>query len=116
MPQGSRLDVRFYRTEAGNEPVREWLRALPKSERRGIGEDVRTLQLGWPLGMPLVRKLEPGLWEVRIHLPGRIARVIVTVEDEVVILLHAFIKRSKAIPAKELDTARRRRQRLTERE
>lgn len=46
------LDVRFFATESGNEPVREWLKARPASERRKIGEDIKTVQFGWPLGMP----------------------------------------------------------------
>jgi len=33
------------------------------------------VQEGWPLGMPLVRNLAKGLWEVRCTLPNTIARV-----------------------------------------
>jgi phage-related protein len=73
-----RLTVVFYRSEAGREPVREWLKGLPKEERKVIGIDLKTVQFGWPLGMPLVRKLEPGLWEVRSSLAGKIARVLFT--------------------------------------
>ncbi len=72
------LDVRFFATESGNEPVREWLKALPASERRTIGEDIKTVQFGWPLGMPLVRKLAKDLWGIRIHLVDRIARLLFT--------------------------------------
>jgi len=59
------LSVTFFRTASGNEPVREWLKSLPREERRVLGEDIKTVQFGWPLGMPLVRKLDKGLWEVR---------------------------------------------------
>lgn len=55
------LEVRFFRTEAGNEPVRDWLKELPVTDRRTIGEDLKTVQWGWPLGMPLVRKMAPEL-------------------------------------------------------
>ena len=51
------LDVRFFRTDAGKEPVREWLKDLSAIERKTIGEDIKTVQFGWPLGMPLVRNL-----------------------------------------------------------
>jgi phage-related protein len=68
------LSVVFYRTTAGNEPVREWLLGLKRDNRRIVGQDVKTAQYGWPLGMPLIRKLEPGLWEVRSHLADGIAR------------------------------------------
>lgn len=106
------LDVRFFATGSGNEPVREWLRALPATERRTIGEDIKTVQFGWPLGMPLVRKLAKDLWEIRIHLADRIARVLFTVVSHTMILLHAFIKKSQATPADELDVAKRRLQQL----
>jgi phage-related protein len=102
------LDVRFFRTEAGNEPVRDWLRELPAPDRRTVGEDLKTVQFGWPLGMPLVRKMEPGLWEVRVALDKRIARLLFTVESDVIVLLHGFIKKSRATPADDLNLARQR--------
>jgi hypothetical protein len=51
------LTVCFLKTESGNEPVRQWLRDPDPLDRKTIGEDVKTVQIGWPLGMPLVRKL-----------------------------------------------------------
>ena len=102
------LKVVFYCTEAGHEPVREWLIGLSREARKAIGEDLKTAQFGWPLGMPLIRKLEPGLWEVRSNIDQGIARVIFTVEGTTLILLHAFVKKSKKTPLNELNTARRR--------
>ena len=102
------LTVVFYRTEAGNEPVREWLKNLKREDRRTIGEDIKTAQYGWPLGMPLIRKLEPGLWEVRSNLRQGIARVLFTVMGRLMVLLHGFIKKSQKTPREDLETARRR--------
>jgi phage-related protein len=102
------LDVRFFATTQGTEPVREWLKALPALERRIIGEDIKTVQFGWPLAMPLVRKLAKDLWEVRIHLPDRIARVLFTVVGQTMVLLHGFIKKSQTLPADELNVAKNR--------
>lgn len=102
------LLVAFYRTEAGNEPVREWLKGQKREDRQSIGEDIKTAQFGWPLGMPLIRKLEPGLWEVRSHVSQGIARVIFTVEGSTMLLLHGFVKKSRKTPPEELHTARRR--------
>jgi phage-related protein len=82
MTEEMRLRVVFYKTEAGKEPVRDWLKSLPTEEKKIIGQDIKTVQFGWPLGMPMVRKLEKDLWEVRSHLPNRIARVIFTVSDD----------------------------------
>lgn len=99
------LKVAFYRSETGNEPVREWLRELSRNDKRQIGEDIKTAQLGWPLGMPLIRKIDKDLWEVRTHLADGIARVFFTVDGEHMILLHGFIKKSQKTPQNELKTA-----------
>ena len=99
------LNVVFYRTDAGNEPVREWLKDLPRDDKRQIGEDIKTAQLGWPLGMPLIRKIDKDLWEVRTRLADGIARVFFTVDNEYMILLHGFIKKSQKTPLSELKTA-----------
>lgn len=103
-----RLQVIFFKTEAGNEPVREWLKALPQEEKKTIGQDIKTVQFGWPLGMPLVRKLDKDLWEVRSYLPNRIARVLFTVSDKTMVLLHGFIKKSQKTPADDLALAKQR--------
>lgn len=106
------LTVAFFRTEADNEPVREWLTGLGRKQRRLIGIDIKTVQLGWPIGMPVVRKLEPKLWEVRSDLEGIIARVIFTVVGSQMILLHGFIKKSQKTPTVDLQTARQRHAKL----
>ncbi|PAA29621.1 hypothetical protein CJU73_06850 [Pseudomonas fragi] len=106
------LTVAFFRTEADNEPVREWLTGLGREQRRLIGIDIKTVQLGWPIGMPVVRKLEPKLWEIRSDLEGIIARVIFTVVGSQMILLHGFIKKSQKTPTVDLQTARQRHAKL----
>lgn len=106
------LDLRFFRTPSGNEPVKEWLRSLSREDRRTVGEDLKTIQFGWPLGMPLVRKPETGLWEARVFLDGRVARLIFTIDGNCMILLHGFIKKQRATPLSDLDLARTRRHRL----
>src|SRR5438094_1356052 len=102
------LSVAFFRTESGNEPVREWLKALPREERRIIGEDIKAVQFGWPLGMPLVRKLDTGLWEVRSHLPAGTTRVLFTAAEGRMILLHGFTKKSQKTPQNDLELAKTR--------
>jgi phage-related protein len=108
MDESVHLRVVFFKTEADAEPVRDWLRELDRKDRKTIGEDIKTVQFGWPLGMPLVRKLDAELWEVRSRLDRRIARVIFTVHDNLMILLHGFIKKSQKTPIADLSTARRR--------
>lgn len=86
--------------------MRIWLRELFATDRKTIGEDIKTVQFGWPLGMPLVRKLDKDLWEIRIHLDGRIARVLFTVSNGKIVLLHGFIKKSQATPQPDLKLAK----------
>jgi phage-related protein len=60
--------------------------------------------------MPLVRKIERDLWEVRTKLSDRrIARVLFTVGNSEIALLHGFIKKSQKTPQKDLDISRSRR-------
>ena len=103
-----RLKVVFYRTRSGSEPVRDWLQGLTRDEKRIIGEDIKTVQFGWPLGMPLIRKLESDLWEVRSHLRNKIARVLFTIENDNMILLHGFIKKSQKTPKEDIQLAEKR--------
>src|ERR1043166_180881 len=106
------LAVVFYRTRAGAAPVRDWLKSLPVVGRKTLGADIKTVQFGWPLGMPLVRKLDEKLWEVRSKLADGIARVLFTVVGNTMVLLHGFVKKSQKTPARELATARERLKRL----
>ncbi len=102
-----RISAVFYRTEAGNEPVREWLKNLPKDDKKRIGADILTVELGWPIGMPACRPLRGGLYEVRTNLDqNRIARVIFYV-DRVsrMILLNGFMKKTQKTPDTELRLA-----------
>jgi phage-related protein len=102
------LEVRFFQTTNAKEPVGEWLKALIKDDRQSIGEDIKTAQFGWPLGMPLVRKLEKNLWEVRTPITNGIARVLFTIIGNQMVLLHGFVKKSQKTPKPDLETARKR--------
>ncbi len=102
------LRVIFFRTEAGNEPVREWLHGLSTDDKKAIGADILAVQWVWPIGKPLVDSLGGGLWEVRSSLGDRIARVFFIIVHEEIILLHGIIKKSRTAPKRELDLARKR--------
>jgi len=62
--------------------------------------------------MPLIRKLESDLWEVRSRLRDRVVRTLFTVEGGTMVILHAFVKKSNRAPEPELDVARHRCARL----
>ncbi len=104
------LNVVFFKTEAGNEPVREWLKELPKTETKTIGTDILTVQYAWPVGKPLVDNLGDGIWEVRSRLDSRIARTLFCIVDEEIVLLHGFMKKTRKTPQNELNLAKKRKQ------
>ena len=102
------IPVVFFALDSEKEPVRDWLKALDKDSKRAIGEDIKTLQFGWPIGMPLARKIDDNLWELRSKLDKGIARTFFTVHGNKLVLLHGFIKKSQKTPTKELSLAKRR--------
>jgi len=104
----------FWQSHAGREPVREWIRGLGKEDRRVIGFDLRLVQFGWPIGMPLCRVLGGGLWELRSNLgAGRISRVIFAFNGGKLVLLNSFIKKTPKTPLAELELAKSRLKDLT---
>jgi phage-related protein len=104
-----RLPVFFYSTEAGGEPVREWLRELDPEDRRAIGINLLRVQEQWPIGMPVCKSLGKGLWEVRTNLSSsRTARVLFFVDEGQIGVVHGFIKKTRKTPAADLELARKR--------
>jgi phage-related protein len=94
----------FYRVKAGAE-----LKALPRAERRIIGEDIADVEYSWPIGLPLCRPMTRGLWEIRSDLPGnRTARVLFCIAEGHMVLLHGFIKKTPRTPDDDLALARKR--------
>ena len=102
-----KIQLVFFRNQAGSEPVREWLKSLEEAERHTIGKDLLRAQWRWPVGMPLCRPMGRGLWEVRSDLPSnRIARVLVCLYQGRLVALHGFIKKTRATPIDDLALAR----------
>ena len=108
MTKTPRLTVRFFIESTGSEPVRDWLRRLPADEKREIGSDIKTVQFGWPIGMPVVGHIEGDIWEVRTRMATRIARVLFVLDGNMMLLLHGFIKKERKTPQADLDLAKQR--------
>ncbi len=108
MANAPRLNAVFYATSSGNEPVREWLKGMPKQDRRTIGEDIAYVQYKWPIGKPRVDHLRGAIWEVRTSLGNRIARTLFAVDDGTMLLLHGFIKKTRQAPVSEIALAEKR--------
>jgi phage-related protein len=109
MEQLRPLPLQLWRSAAGNEPTRDWFRALPDDDRKVLGKDLRRLQFAWPVGMPLVRYMGKNIWELRTSLPShREARVLFAVDPSGIAVLNAFIKKSQKTPENELKLAQKR--------
>jgi phage-related protein len=108
-----RIPASFYQSETGNEPVRVWLKQLETADRKIVGTDIKTVEYGWPIGMPTCRSMGKGLYEVRSNLSSnRIARVLFCIYEEKMILLHGFIKKTQKTSDRDLDLALRRKRTL----
>jgi phage-related protein len=108
-----KIDLVFFRNDAGTEPVRDWLKGLDEEERRAIGVDLLRAQWRWPVGMPLCRPMGKGLWEVRTQLPSkRTARVLICFYRACLVALHGFIKKTRATPEDDLTLAKKRQKEL----
>ncbi len=85
------------------------VKSLDTADRRIIGEDIKDVEYSWPIGMPLVRSLGRGLWEVRSSLPhGRIARALFCAEPDCVLPLHGFMKKRQKTPKRDIELAHER--------
>ena len=103
------IPLAFWKSATGNEPVRDWLRDLPREDQRSIGRNIATVQFGWPVGLPLCRPMSGGLWELRALLPSRReARVLFGLREGMLVALHAFIKKTQKTPSGEMALARKR--------
>lgn len=102
------LECRFYRTRAGSEPVRDWLKNLEKDVRIAVGSDIERVQWTWPVSKPLVDGFGHGLYEVRTALGGSIYRVLFCCAEGEMVLLHGFQKKTRKTAQADIDLARAR--------
>jgi phage-related protein len=70
---------------------------------------IKTVEFGWPVGMPVCRSIGGGIYEVRPDLAqNRIARVLFYFDKNGrMVLLHGFIKKTQKTPEEDLELARR---------
>ena len=111
-PKVKVLTVHFYKSPSHNEPVRDWLKFRTIEEKKAIGEDIKAVEYSWPVGYPLVVKLDRDLWEVRTTLPQGISRIFFTIWEKYMVLLHSIIKKTQKTPQQDIDTAKIRRNRV----
>lgn len=111
----SRYKVAYYQTTRGEEPVFEFVKKQDKATRAKINRFVELLESNGPdLGMPFARYLKEGLYELRIRGKNEVRIFYVArLANNVIMLVHAFNKRSQKLPQHELALARKRQKELT---
>ena len=101
-----KIIAHFYKTANDTEPVRNWLLKLSIEYRKTVGKDIQKVEFGWPIGMPYSRPLGRGLFEVRSDISDkRIARVIFIIQNDGMVLLHGFVKKTQKTSKADLDLA-----------
>ncbi|WP_208245535.1 type II toxin-antitoxin system RelE/ParE family toxin (plasmid) [Rhizobium sp. T1470] len=85
-----RIVAKFFVTDEGAEPVKEWLKSLDKADRHTVGSDIGAVEFGWPFGMPICRPIREGVREVRSSIKdGSVeARTYFGIDNGIMLLLH----------------------------
>ncbi len=98
-------NVRFFHTARGEHPVQSFIKEQDEAAYAKILHSIQLLKHHGPfLKPPYIKKLQDGLYELRIS--GTVAiRILYTLQDCEYYLLHAFKKKSQKTPRKELKTA-----------
>jgi phage-related protein len=105
--------VLFYETASGNEVVLDFIRQLSAEEKKVVGEDLKAVQIGFPMGLPLCRPLGDGLYEIRSSLPSKREFRLIFLFDrarQCLLVVHALFKKSAKLPKADLDLARKRKE------
>jgi len=106
----------FYKSESGNEPVKDELLNLGRPVKTVIGEDIKFVELYWKIDRPYVDQLRKGngftektIYEIRskVFVGGATKeyRVLFFVINDLMILTHMFEKKTRTTPAKEINLA-----------
>ena len=104
------MEVEFYSTPAGDEVVGEFLSSLPDKDLAKALRGIKLLkQMGLELREPNVKHLEGPIWELRIKFSSNAYRILYVVCDEnTVVLLHGFMKKTQKTPRTEIAIAKSR--------
>ena len=98
----------LFESDRGDKPVEELIKSLDQITIAKTAHQIELLEkYGSYLGMPHARKLIPDLYELRIRGKEEI-RIVYAFIKRNIYLLHAFKKKTQKIPAKEIETAKKR--------
>ena len=92
--------------------ARDAIRAFPREIRDRLGKALYLLQAGEQPGMPLSRPMPsvaPGVSELRLHSEdGQFRTFYFTASRQGILVIHAFVKKTRQTPPAEIELGRRR--------
>ena len=92
--------------------ARDAIRAFPREVRDRLGKALYLLQAGEQPGMPLSRPMPsvaPGVSELRLHSEdGQFRTFYFTASEEGILVIHAFVKKTRQTPPAEIQLGRKR--------
>ena len=94
----------FFKTEKGNEPVRDFLKALSSEDKKSVGADVMADWLSYcqKIGCRFMGNKNE-------YFDKRICRIMFTVCENKMLLLHAFVKKTQKTPKEDMELGKKRR-------
>ena len=101
----------FYTLENGRKPVAEYIQALPVKQAEKIVFVLDLIETVDVIPRKFFKKLTStdGIWEVRVRHAGNIFRLPGSLDgDRLLILNHAFTKKTQKTPKKEINKAKQR--------
>jgi phage-related protein len=99
----------YYQMPSGRSPIADFLDSLPAREAERVVRKLNLLErLGPNLGYPHVAPLRGQIWELRITGKNQQRVLYVALSGTRIVLLHAFTKKQRKTPAREINTAEHR--------
>lgn len=104
------FQVVFYTNARGDSPVEEFINAMPTKQQRKVGSFLELLaQEGPALRRPYADHVRGDLRELRMQFGRNEYRVFhFFVQQQRVVLVHAFAKKTQQLPEREIETAEER--------
>ncbi len=107
----ARTQAVYYRDSRGNEPVDEFIEALPPKRAAKIDDYVEEHLNGKPSDapppeFPVTSQIEGELRELRVRFANTRYRLLYQRSDNLVVLLHAIEKNTGAVPRSDVELAK----------
>jgi len=107
-----KYEVEIYEDKKGHSQIMEWIKELDshstkenKTTLKKLYYQIERLEYdGTFVGEPLVKQIDGKLWELR-PVPNRV--FFASLEDNQLVLLHQFRKKTQKTPKREIEQAKR---------